>query len=306
MAPIVIFAYNRPDHTQRLLVSLLHNPEAADAELYIFIDGTKRDSDREKVHAVKQLAQQVEGFKAVHITAQPTNKGLAASVIDGVSLVLQEHPEVIVLEDDLIVSDDFLHFMNEALDTFRHRRDIWSISGYTPALAIPQDYRHDTFLVPRPQCWGWATWQDRWVTIDWEVKEFARMQDREQRNLFNRGGNDLYRTLDMERHSRIESWAVRWCYAAFLQQAYTLNPVVSKVKNSGMADSDSHAGWHDQRHDVKLSTKPILLEPDLQPDATMMALFKQHHDLGLVSRIGYFMRRHGLGYHFAKKHILPS
>ncbi len=306
MTPIVLFAYNRPKHTQQLLHSLLRNKEAAESELYIFIDGAKRDEDCEKVQAVRAIAEHIEGFKTVHITAQEKNKGLAASVIAGVSQVLQEYPSVIVLEDDLTVSKDFLSFMNDALAMYRDRQDIWSISGYTPALSLPETYRHDTFLVPRPQCWGWATWQDRWHGIDWEVKDFERMKSREERNLFNRGGNDLYRTLDMERHGRIESWAIRWCYAAFLQQAYTLNPIVSKVQNSGMADSDSHAGWHDHRHHVELSSKAIQLEYDLQPNKEIINLFKRHHDLGLISRIGYFMRRYNLGYHFVKKHILST
>ncbi len=306
MAPIILFAYNRPDHTRRLIASLLRNQEAANSILYIFIDGAKREDEREKVLAVQRLARAIEGFKEVRITVQERNKGLAASVIDGVTQVLQQHPSAIVLEDDLVVSEDFLSFMNEALALYRDRQDIWSISGYTPALSLPHDYRHDAFLVPRPQCWGWATWRDRWEGIDWAVKEFDKMTSRAQRNTFNRGGNDLYRSLDMERHGRIESWAVRWCYAAFLQQAYTLNPVASKVQNRGMMESDSHAGWHDRRHNVALSSRPIHLEHDLQPDENVIKIFKRHHDLGLISRIGYFMRRHGLGYHFVKKHILSS
>lgn len=303
MVPIVIFAYNRPDTTAELLESLKRNQEAPDSDLYVFIDGPKTTQEEYNVQKVRNLFATLTGFHSVNVHASNENLGLARSVITGVSQILNEFDAAIVLEDDLIVSDDFLLFMNDAVATYRDRRDIWSISGYTPELAISGSYGHDIFLVPRPQCWGWATWRDRWDTIDWDVQLFSLMKDKRQRAIFNKGGDDLYRTLDMERHGRIESWAIRWCYAAYLQHSYTVNPITSKVQNIGMTDSDSHHGWHDSRHNVILTHLPIHLEHDIQPDSSIMALFKQHHDLGFISRVGYFMRRHGLGYQFVKKHL---
>lgn len=306
LAPIVIFAFNRASHTQALLHSLLRCKEAAISDLYVFIDGPRNDADKDAVNEVRTLFQQLSGFRSIHITARETNQGLASSVINGVTQILSLHDAAIVLEDDLVVSSDFLSFMNQALVVYKERKDIWSISGYTPRLEIPSDYTHQSFLVPRAQCWGWATWQDRWNTVDWSVKDYHKLKSRQEREAFNRGGNDLSRTLDMERHGKIESWAIRWAFAAYLYQGYTLNPIHSKVQNGGMAQSDNHAGWHDSRHFVELSDVEIQLEPNIQPDEVMIRLFKQHHDLGVISRIGYFMRSHDLGYHFVKKYLFKS
>ncbi len=300
-APICLFVYNRVEATVRLLDSLAANKEAKDSLLYVFSDGAKEEKSRYDVDAVRKIIDQESRFGKVIKYYSDRNNGLAKSIIDGVSEVLKKHEKVIVLEDDLIFSFDFLRFMNQALDLYQNRSDIWSISGYTPNLNIPIQYPHSVFLVPRAQSWGWATWKDRWDKVDWNVRQFSLLKDRKQRIAFNRGGNDLYRTLDMQQHGRIESWAIRFVYAGFLNNAFTLNPIHSKVCTQGVESTSQHGGWNDNRHTVSLSSELTILEPDIQLDDTLIMAFKHHHDLTIVSKIGYFMRRYGLGYHVIKK-----
>lgn len=303
MSPICIFAYKRPDTTSRLIESLLQCPECSESELYVFLDGPKRIEDQEKVDETRALFSHLEShFKEVHLMPSSENKGLARSIISGVTQVINQHGNIIVLEDDLVVAPDFLTFMNQALTLYHDRDDIWSISGYTPNIQ-PNALQelNGVFIVPRAQCWGWATWAHQWNKVDWNVSDYHRMSSRAERQAFNQGGNDLYRALDMERHGKIESWAIRWAYAGYRNQAWTLNPMGSKVQNIGFTCSDSHQGWHDARHNVALSTQPALLDPNVQPNPIWTAAFKKHNDLSLISKIGYFMRRHDLGYHFVKK-----
>lgn len=300
-APICLFVYNRPQETSRLLQSLSSCAEAPDSELYVFSDGAKTDKDKACVDAVRKLFLHLDGFKRVIVKEQEHNQGLANSVINGVTELLTHNDSVIVLEDDLEVSSDFLSFMNEALTTYRGRKDIWSISGYTPQIDIPSDYHSDIFLVQRPQCWGWATWRDRWQLVDWRVSQSKILRDRNCRNDFNQGGNDLSRTLAIWQKGRIDAWAIRWVFAAWLHHTWTVNPVCSKVKNSGFADNATHAGWHDQRHAVELNNTPVQCDIGVQPDARICQSFKQHHDLGPISRIGYFLRLHNLGYKQLKR-----
>ncbi len=302
MSPIIIFAFNRPVTTEKLLASLIRCKECADSELYVFIDGPRHDTDQNNVERTIALFNNRDEFGKKIVNISERNKGLAASIIDGVSEVMKTHDSAIVLEDDLVVTHDFLRFMNNALEAYRDRQDIWSISGYTPDIDIPESYEHDLFLVPRAQSWGWATWRNRWEQADWDVKDFDSIaNDKHQQEAFNEGGSDLYLTLDMERHHKIESWAVRWAYAGFRHNAYTVNPIASKVRNIGTTYSNAHRGWNDSRHNVVLSPIKITMEPDIQPDDNIIATFKAHHDPGLVSRIGYFLRRHGLGYGFLKE-----
>lgn len=302
MSPICLFVYKRYETTKLMLESLLACPECKDSELYVFMDEARNDDEAKAVERVRRLFDNLQGFKKVNLFPARMNKGMANSVIDGVTKVLQEHDDIIVLEDDLVVSPDFLQFMNAALKTYKDRSDIWSISGYTPRLQeLEGDGRNGVFVVPRAQCWGWATWSDRWETVDWEVSDFSRLaQSKELRKKFDKGGNDLFRTLEMERRERIESWAVRWAYAAAKQSRWTVNPMQSKVQNIGLKSSESHVGWHDERHNVELHGNATVIDPDVRADETLVNAFKKHHDLSIISKIGYFMRLHNLGYDFVK------
>ena len=303
MSPICLFVYKRYDTTKLMLESLLACPECADSELYVFMDEARNDSEADDVEKVRALFDNLQGFKAIHPYPARMNKGMARSVIDGVTTVLQQHESIIVLEDDLVVAPDFLTFMNTALEAYRDRSDIWSISGYTPNLKEIEQYdKNGVFLVPRAQCWGWATWSDRWETVDWEVSDFNYLaRNKKRRKAFDMGGNDLFRTLEMEHRERIESWAVRWAYAASKQKMWTVNPMLSKVQNIGLKSSTSHVGWHDERHNVELLGNKTIIDPNVQPDEKLVQAFKKHHDLGIISKIGYFMRLHNLGYDFIKK-----
>lgn len=302
MSPICLFVYKRYDTTKLMLESLLACPECADSELYVFMDEARNDSEADDVEKVRALFDNLQGFKAIHPYPARMNKGMARSVIDGVTTVLQQHESIIVLEDDLVVAPDFLAFMNTALEAYRDRSDIWSISGYTPNLKEIEKYdKNGVFLVPRAQCWGWATWSDRWETVDWEVSDFNYLaRNKKRRKAFDMGGNDLFRTLEMEHRERIESWAVRWAYAASKQKMWTVNPMLSKVQNIGLKSSTSHVGWHDERHNVELLGNKTIINPNVQPDEKLVQAFKKHHDLGIISKIGYFMRLHNLGYDFVK------
>lgn len=111
----------------------------------------------------------------------------------------------------------------------------------------------------------------------------------------------MSRLLDLQQRGRINSWAIRWCYAQFLKGMYTVYPIKSKVINQGFGNNATHAGWHDSRHQVTLDTSSLKISSDITPDNRIINAFKSHQDLNIISKIGYFMRLHGLGYNFFQK-----
>ena len=105
LAPIILFVYNRPWHTEQTINALKRNELSSISELYIFADGPKTDATEEqrfKIGKVRNYIHNIDGFKSIKIIESPTNNGLANSVIYGVSKVLQEYDRIIVLEDDLV------------------------------------------------------------------------------------------------------------------------------------------------------------------------------------------------------------
>lgn len=239
MAPIVLFAYNRLDALVRTVTALQKNTLAGESDLFVFSDGPKRETDEQAVAGVRRYLRTIGGFKNVHLTEAPVNRGLAKSVINGVSEVIGRHGSVIVLEDDIVTAPNFLSFMNAALDFYGGAPSVYSISGYS--LPILADKGSDVYFTLRSFSWGWATWADRWQGVDWDVSGYDTFRsDRRQRHRFNQMGSDLAKMLDDQMKGKINSWAIRWVFNQFLQQKYTVFPVVSKAENIGFAEGATH------------------------------------------------------------------
>jgi glycosyltransferase involved in cell wall biosynthesis len=244
LAPIVLFVYNRPDHARKTVESLLKNRLSADSDLYIFSDGGKTEADIEKVDQVRKYIESIKGFRNVIVEFRQQNLGLANSVISGVTQVINKHHSVIVMEDDILSSANFLEYSNAALQFYRNDSRIFSVSGYTAPISIPENYPHDIYISNRCSSLGWATWKDRWEKADWNVSDFpAFCASESMQREFNQGGDDLTAMLKKQQAKKNNSWAVRWCYAHYKNKAYCVYPVVSKIKNIG----SDNTGTHDRR-----------------------------------------------------------
>ncbi|MCY7350062.1 MAG: glycosyltransferase [Cytophagaceae bacterium] len=289
-APILLFCYNRPEHLRQTVASLRQNPLAAQSRLYVFSDGPKNGKAAVLVAEVRAFLPTIEGFAEVILDESSENRGLAASVIRGVTQVLQKHGKAIVLEDDLEVARDYLDFMNAALDTYAPRSDVFSVGGYLPPIAIPADYPDEVVLLPRASSWGWGTWLDRWQRADWRMDYYDELvQNPEARRQFTRGGDDLWPMLQKQRRGLISSWAVRWSFAHTQHHAYCLHPIRAKVRSTGADGSGTHVR-NTRRYDVELYEKPIHLNPDVQPDARLERKLRAYFSLSFYRKIVNFFK----------------
>ena len=245
-APAVVFAYRRVDKIKRCLESLKNNHGYDRTEVYLFADGAKGERDSKDVDEVQNYLsnfsnEENKHKKTIHLRLSSINKGLANSIIDGVTEVIKQYKKVIVIEDDLILSPFFLDYMNGALKYYESDECIWSISAYTPPIKLPKTYKKDLYLSYRASSWGWATWKDRWDSVDWEVNSFQMVSgNKEMQRMFNRGGNDLFPMLVKQMNGEIDSWAIRWCFSQSMQNKNTVYPVSTLIYNDGADGSGTH------------------------------------------------------------------
>jgi len=257
LAPIVLFVYNRVEYVNRLIDSLSKNSLCKESDLIIFADGNKNEGDYERVQKVRAYINDIpkkDIFKNVTIYEKEENSGLAKSIIYGVSTVFEKYEKVIVLEDDLIVSKNFLDFMNQALDYYKDEKKVWSVSGFSRNIEYLTHIEEDMYFAVRAQSWSWGTWKDRWELVDWEVRDYNRFKrDFAQRKAFNDGGNDMASMLDRQQSGTINSWAIRFCYNQFKQKAFTVQPTMTLVQNSGQDSSGTNCTY--VREYAELSNK---------------------------------------------------
>ena len=288
LAPIILFVYARPDHTKKMIESLKDNKLADKSEVWIFSDNAKRDNAIERVEKVREYIHKIEKsnyFKKVHIVEAKENKGLAKSVIEGVSEIIKKAKKAIVVEDDLILSNNFIEYMNDALNFYENDNRIWSISGYNVPINIPKTYKEDVYLGYRGCSWGWATWENRWKMVDWNVSDYDIFKRSfKRRRLLNRGGDDMAQMLDMQMNGKIDSWAIRWCYEQSKRNMYTIYPVKSLVYNEGLDGTGTHSGITSD-FSVIISNEKRNMKKDIEVNKEISRNFKSKYKIGIKGKI---------------------
>lgn len=236
-APIILFAYNRRDKVQACFDSLSKAYGHEEHDLFIYADGPENERDKKAVDEVRSYLEGIkdsDAFRNIEYITRDVNFGLAENVIQGVTEVIERYGRVIVVEDDLTVSGDFLRFMDEALEYYKDEDNVWSVTGYTEYLPILLEYEHDIYYYYRGCSYGWGTWVDRWRSADWDMTQYdSVMSDKARRKSFERGGRDLTRILKDQKLGITDSWAIRWCLTQSLLGKYTVYPTKSFVKNTG-------------------------------------------------------------------------
>ena len=239
IAPIALFAYNRPDHMLRSVEALAKNPEAVRSRLFVFSDAPKSISAVEQVTRVRALSHEIKGFLSVEVIEQADNQGVARSIIQGVGRLVEQFGKAIVLEDDLLPSQHFLEYMNRALDRYEHDERVISVHAYSYPVSgvLPE-----TFFLRGADCWGWATWKRGWRLFEADGRKLLReLEHRKLGYEFDLDGSYPYsRMLRDCIDGKNDSWAIRWYASAFLLGKLTLYPGSSQVRNIGADGSGVH------------------------------------------------------------------
>ena len=240
-APVILFGYKRPDELRQTIKALQANYLAPASDLYVFVDAPRKPADEPGVAEVRELIEQLTGFRNIYRSYAPANIGCADSIIQGITTVLQQHSSAIIVEDDLITAPNFLDYMNQCLRQYADTKKVYSIAGYTFPFAKPADYAADAYFIPRHSPWGWATWADRWQSIDWTVSDYDEFKnDAKRQRAFNQGGSDLSRMLRHQMEGAIDAWDIRYCYSRFRAGGLTVYPTISKVQNIGFGPGATH------------------------------------------------------------------
>jgi hypothetical protein len=295
-APVVIFAYRRPIHTQRVVDALLANPEAQDTDLIVFVDGPKTPREKHSVNEVLAIFSSLTGFASIDVQSSPTNLGLARSVIQGVTSVLGQHDRIIVLEDDILVSPNFLEYMNSALDLYENEEAVASIHGYVYPIEreLPP-----TFFIRGADCWGWATWRRAWEKFNPDGRGLLQqLKDSGQTRDFDFDDSGHYTAmLRGQIAGTNDSWAVRWYASAFLENMLTLYTGKSLVRNIGFDGSGTHSGTSREldtdmaKTKIRLAAPPINIKESSDGREAFEMFFRSLNDTSHKSLVHLSVRR---------------
>lgn len=291
-APILVFAYNRPEKLLQTLISLKECPEFDESAVSIFVDGPKDDTDRYKVDQVRDIAR---SFDACNVTMhfRELNAGLKKSIRAGVNATFEKHEMAIIIEDDLRIAPTGLSYFNRALEKYQNCERVWSISGYMHEVPQFAD-RNEALFLPMPHPWGWATWRRSWNRPEVQPnRRNALLKSSSFRTYFDAlGYRDYAAILALDEKELVNSWFMHWYLKMFENSGLSLWPPRSLITNNGIA-SGTHASSFNFHRFLPRSPLPFSFHPELPAEVAIdfnaLDFIRASRDVRLtrvVSRLG--------------------
>ena len=242
VAPIVLFVYNRLKHTKKTIQSLQKNYLAKQSDIYIYSDGGKDEESWAEVYKIRKYLKTISGFRKITFIKRNENIGLSKNIIDGVTTIINEYGKIIVLEDDIVTSPYFLNFMNDSLDFYEQESKVWHISGWN--YPISSENLKDTFLWRTMNCWGWATWKDRWGHYEKNPKELISIFNHNDISRFNLDDStNFWEQVKSNHDKKMNTWAIFWYAIIFKNNGLCLNPTQSFTENIGFDGTGTNTGY---------------------------------------------------------------
>ena len=268
-APIILFVYNRPYHTERVLESIEQNFLSYKSDLIVFSDGPKNMEDHDemnKINAVRKIIRSKNWCRTVQLICAEKNVGAEKSQRYGVQEIIKKHQNIIVIQDDTVLGNNFLLYMNTALNIYRENEEIKFISGYS--FGMKKSNVHETFFLNICSAWGWGTWANRWTG------------DVFKDQLYN--NHELSTIIDAELFNSL-----------FVNDGLTLYPKHSFIKNIGFDNSGAYFKLENRFnvdfYPTKLNSFPKIA---IKEKATLKRSFKhflrsanEHHQLNFFKYI---------------------
>ena len=264
-APIIVFAYDRPDHLSQTLAALAKNDLASQSVLYVYCDGarewggeapqppegggnyiTKRygvmhcskeeyEAYLQRIVEVRAVAHAQAGFREVHVIEREKNIGLADNIVGAVTEIVNQNGRVIAFEDDIVTTRGCLTYLNDALELYKDDEQVMHISAwmYPNKGQFPTTFFYDS---PYP-AGGWATWNRAWKHFNPDTADHVRYWENNWKEFDIEGENYLSRQLIGNLNGTLKTWYIKWYSSMRRRGGMCLYPGTAMSNNIGWDNS---------------------------------------------------------------------
>ena len=233
--PVLILAFNRTDHVEQSMKAV---QEYKPDRLYLECDGSRanKNGEADAVEATrKKMLEMVTWPCEVKTLFREENLGCAKAVYGAISWFFECEEYGVIIEDDVVVGQDFFKLCEDLLLRYKDVEKIMEISAQNH---YAQPNQSDTYVFTNDfHCWGWATWARAWKKMDMQMKkwpEFTLFRLIKTFDIF-RGVmmyyylHSIYKNLE-----KSTSWATRWFFSIIANDGLCIQPGVNLAVNIGM------------------------------------------------------------------------
>lgn len=256
--PVLVVAYNRPWHLSKVSKAVMNY---YDGPVLYALDGPKNEEDKAKTDAVRSVVRGKRNEK-VEVIESRVNLGSKQRVYSAISEVLSHYESVIILEDDCVPTPEFFRYCNSLLKKYSKSESVYCISGRNDLGTWRVDDTH--FFVPE-QMQGWATWRDKWLGFDVNMKTTKETDAKvmEYYSLYPNIGKLVVDATKEAIENKIDAWDHQWTY--YMAQKFGVTAVASynMIKNIGYGDGATHTkNWKASMNYIKVYDKRMKYDKD--------------------------------------------
>ena len=273
-SPIALFVYNRLQHTKKVIEAIKKNHISQRSTIYVFSDFSDVEFEKNKIKKIRNYLNNLNGFKKIIIVQRKYNLGTSNNIVLGLNQIFKKHDKCIIIEDDIIISKNFLYQMNYFLEKFNKITNIASIEGYMYPVKFKKSIP-DYFFLKGTGCWGWATWKDRWSHFEKNSEKLINEFTEEDIKNFNLDNTESFWSQVIDNHSgRINTWAIFWYATIFKNKGLCMNPFYSYVKNIGFDGSGTHKNFNKIFQDSQVLNNYGEFKPQINTEENLLAVEK--------------------------------
>lgn len=269
-SPVLLIIFRRPDLVIQAIERLrLVRPQ----RLYVAADGPRPGvaGEAEACEEARRVVRDsIDWPCQLEIRFRTDNLGVRYGPVDAIDWFLSNEPEGIILEDDIAAEPNFFRFCDELLERYRDDPRVAAINGTSYWKGPSQSSYHASNFI---DMWGWATWRDRWLLYDAEMKSWPSFAD--AGNLAKIPGASprfvRYWTeiLDQTKAGLIRAWDYQWMLTCWTHGLLALQPAVPLVVNKGFRpDASNTMASRSARYcrDPQPLAFPLIHPASIEPD----------------------------------------
>ena len=236
MLPALLIAYNRPDHTARVLDSLR---DAGIREVFVSLDGPRAGSE-EKCERTRAVVESASWPERITIRASSINEGPGWGPRHAIEWFFSQVPVGIICEDDTLLGVDAAEFLTQAAADFRAGVPM---AAATSLGAVAYRGTASYFASRYATTWGWATSADTWSFYDYSIADWPERRSTDW--LLRIGGSKHFaqywtNVFDITYADRDHYWDYQWQYAMWKNDWLCWHPRVNLVTNIGFDEAGTH------------------------------------------------------------------
>ena len=217
---LALFAYNRPSHLRRVLIAL---EDYKIKNINVFIDGPKNIKDKVCQEEIVFMLKTNKNLKS-KIIINKKNKGLAYSLINGITKMSKKYKSIIILEDDCVPRKEFFDFVLKNLKKYNLEKKISAICGYQfPELHEKKSKILKSIVLNNFMPWGWAIWSEKWIEFIKNKKNYSK--DLKKSKIISK--------LEKKIKNKKNIWTLDFIKYCFINKKYFIFPNKSLIKNIG-------------------------------------------------------------------------